>query len=460
MRGKVSTHCPLLIADADMLSPGSEIEIVPEKPVAGGSMLARHEGRVVLVRGAIPGERVRVRIERTSRDVAHAVAVDILEPHADRREPPIDAGCGGNAFAHIAYRRQLALKTEIVSDAFARIARMTVPAPVPIASSPERGYRMRARLHVQGSRAGFYREGTHELCDPATSGQLQPEATEAIQHIARTLYAGGAGSAVVLGIELAENIAADQRAVHVEFRDDPSSWLTGLDAIEGLTGLSWSHAADPRTHVVTGSPYVTDGLDIRPLGQQATDSERRSTSEVGPVRVHRHVRAFFQANRYLLSELVERVLFRVPEGPVVDLYAGVGLFAVALASTRREDVVAVEGDAISAHDLTANAAACERPFAAHHLSVEQYLRESPRVPLRTVVLDPPRTGLSKETAASLLRHQPRRLVYVSCDVATLARDVRVLTEAGYELTWLEAFDLFPNTAHIETLAVLTRGQGA
>lgn len=450
-----------------MLTIGSEIDVVPEKPVAGGSMLARHEGRVVLVRGAIPGERVRARIERVARDVAHAAAIEIMEPHADRRQPPIDPGCGGNAFAHIAYKRQLTLKTEIVSDAFARIARVTVPTPLLIAPSPERGYRMRARFHVRGSRAGFYREGTHELCDPATSGQLQPEAMEAVHHIARTLHAGGAGPVGVLGIELAENIAADERAVHVEFREAPSAaWLAGFESVDGLTGLSWSLASDPRTHVLTGSPYVTDGLDIRPLepeaaeppSERAGEPGRSSTSEVPPVRVQRHVRAFFQANRYLLSELVERVLSHVPEGPVVDLYAGVGLFAVALASTRRDAVVAVEGDAISAHDLTANAAACGRPFASYHLRVEQFLRDSSQMPCRTVVLDPPRTGLSRNAAAGILRHQPRRLVYVSCDVATLARDVRVFLQAGYELTRLEAFDLFPNTAHVETIAILDKAQ--
>lgn len=433
-----------------MLAVGTELELIPEKPVAGGSMLARHEGRVVLVRGAIPGERVHARIERVSRDVAHAVVTDIKEPHPDRRQPPIDPLCGGNAFAHIAYQRQLALKADIVVDAFARLARLPVPRPLSVAASPERGYRMRARFHVRGRRAGFYREGTHELCDPETSGQLQPEAVAAVQEIARALDVGGTESGDVVGIELAENIAADARAVHVELRDErPVGHLQGIGAVEGLTGLSWSLVSDPRTQVVAGNPYVLDGLDIRPLGAPTANAPLEE-----PIRLRRHVRAFFQGNRYLLSELVRHVLSLVPEGPVVDLYAGAGLFAVALASTRRDAVVAVEGDLISATDLTANAATCVRPFRSHHLPVEDFLRQSSGLPAHTMVLDPPRTGLSRAAAAGVLHHRPRCIVYVSCDVATLARDVKIFTEEGYRLAHVEAFDLFPNTAHVETIAVL------
>ena len=441
-------------------------------------MLARHQGRVVLVRGAIPGERVHARIERLSRDVAHAVATDIKEPHPDRRQPPIDPLCGGNAFAHIAYQRQLALKADIVADAFVRLARLSVPQPLSVAASPERGYRMRACFHVRGPQAGFYREGTHELCDPAASGQLLPEAVAVVQEIGRTLHRAGAESGDVVGIELAENIAGNERAVHVELRDEQrASRLGAVGAIDGLTGLSWSLVSDPRTQVVAGNPYVFDGLDIRPLAVPSAaaeleaprrlevteppapgfgESRRSSESEVGPIRLRRHVRAFFQGNRYLLSELVGHVLSLVPEGPVVDLYAGVGLFAVALASTRDDEVVAVEGDLISAIDLTANAAACVRPFASHHLSVEAFLRQSSGLSAHTAVFDPPRTGLSRDVAAGVQHHHLRRLVYVSCDVATLARDVKIFTEAGYRLVHLEAFDLFPNTAHIETIAVLDK----
>jgi 23S rRNA (uracil1939-C5)-methyltransferase len=302
---------------------------------------------------------------------------------------------------------------------------------------------MRARFHVRGSRVGFYRESSHDLCDAATSGQLQPGAIEAVRAIVQ-LLARDETTDEVQAVELAENIAADARAVHLELRDERTATrlATGVE-IQGLTGLSWSLPSDSRTRVVMGIPYVMDSLDIRPL-------EGRS------IQVRRHVRAFFQGNRYLLSELVQRVLALVPDGPVTDLYAGVGLFAVSLASTRRDDVVAVEGDAISALDLTANAASCERPFSSHHVTVEEFCRRARGMPSHTVIIDPPRTGLSRDAMMGLTSCRPRRIVYVSCDIATLARDVKNLVQGGYRFGEIEAFDLFPNTPHVETIAVLDR----
>ena len=158
-----------------MLRPRDRVTLAIEKPAAGGWMIARHEGQVVLVAGAIPGERVVADITRADRSVAYATAIDILEPGPDRRPWPGDWTCGGASYAFIRYARQLALKGEVVSDAFTRIGRMTLGAPVEVTASEERGYRMRARLHVMDGRIGFFREATHELCDPASTGQLAPE---------------------------------------------------------------------------------------------------------------------------------------------------------------------------------------------------------------------------------------------------------------------------------------------
>jgi 23S rRNA (uracil1939-C5)-methyltransferase len=429
-----------------VINPGTELTVVPEKPVAGGSMLARHEGRIVLVRGAIPGEAVRVRVERAAKGVVHAVVVEVLEAHTDRRQPPIDPACGGNALAHVAYPRQLALKSDIIVDAFARLARVNLGEPVKVAASPERGYRVRARFHVAGGRAGFYREGTHELCDPETSGQLQPGAVASVQVLVGRAIDAGADPVDIVGIELAENVAGTARAAHLDLRRPcPTAASEALRDIDGLTGLSWSSSSDPRTHVLSGTPYVFDEIGL-------------GDPEGGLVRLRRHARSFFQANRYLVSALVDRVVSLVPEGPVIDLYAGVGLFAVAMAPRRRsggEAVTAVEGDATSAEDLAANAASCATPFRTHHLPVEEFLQQSGEAATGTVVLDPPRTGLSRAAGERLAGHRPSRIVYVSCDVATLARDVKTFSE-HYALTDIAAFDLFPNTAHVETVVVLDR----
>jgi 23S rRNA (uracil1939-C5)-methyltransferase len=146
----------------------------------------------------------------------------------------------------------------------------------------------------------------------------------------------------------------------------------------------------------------------------------------------------------------------VAPGPIVDLYAGVGLFSTVLAATGHAPVTAVEGDPVSSADLAVNA----RPFAGvltvEAISVEAFLRTARIPPGATLLVDPPRTGVSREALDALLALRAPRVVYVSCDVATLARDLRRALDEGYALRTLEAFDLFPNTAHVESVAVLER----
>src|SRR6187399_750707 len=138
--------------------PDVLLELVIEKAVAGGRMLARHEGRVVLVAGAIPGERVRVRIERQAKQLLFATVTEVLEGSPHRRPPFCDTRCGGLAYAHIEPAHQPTLKAAILADAFRRIAGRTVPDVV-VAASPEESYRLRARLHARNSAVGFLIEG-------------------------------------------------------------------------------------------------------------------------------------------------------------------------------------------------------------------------------------------------------------------------------------------------------------
>ncbi|MBW8895467.1 MAG: TRAM domain-containing protein, partial [Acidobacteria bacterium] len=145
-----------------MLVSGSKVSVDIEKPAAGGRMIARHEGQILLVAGAIPGERVTVTIDRVEKRLAFASTVSVDGPSADRREAH-DPLCGGCVYAHIAYPRQIALKAEIIADAFVRIGKIPLADTVTVQPSPESGYRLRARLHVRGNDAGFYREGTHAL---------------------------------------------------------------------------------------------------------------------------------------------------------------------------------------------------------------------------------------------------------------------------------------------------------
>jgi 23S rRNA (uracil1939-C5)-methyltransferase len=174
------------------------------------------------------------------------------------------------------------------------------------------------------------------------------------------------------------------------------------------------------------------------------------------VSLQRHVLAFFQGNRHLLAALVSHVSGLVPAGgTLVDLYAGVGLFSVSAATVRGAEVVAVEGDRVAAADLAVNAAASGQAVTAVHQAVEVFTA-STSAGAGTVIVDPPRTGLSREAMEGLMRMSPPRLVYVSCDVATLARDARRIAEAGYRIDRADAFDLFPATPHVETVIAFER----
>ena len=416
------------------LQPNAEITVAIEKPVAGGRMLARHEGQVVLVAGAIPGERVRVRIERVSKQLAFGSAVDVLESSPDRRAIDIDWACGGSFYAHITYDRQLRLKSEVIADAFARIAKLPLAVPVPVMPSQEHGYRMRARLHVRNGAYGFFREGTHDLCDAAATRQLLPGTVEALRRVQTTFAATH-----ITSCELSENADASERAILLELAPS-ASVPQPVDPIEGVSGLLFVDHQLGHLSVAYGSPYVRDSI----------------ATSTGPVDLTHHVQSFFQGNRYMLPQLVTRVLAQIPEGTVTDLYAGVGLFAVALAGERRHAIIAVEGDRASARDLESNAAPHGASVHVQHLSVESYLQRRGVQRTETLLLDPPRTGISTEAMSGIIGLKTGRVVYLSCDPATLTRDMKRLSEAGYHLEHIEAFDLFPNTAHIETLAVITR----
>src|SRR5262245_28797913 len=165
------------------MRPGDVVDLAVERPAAGGEMLARAAGQIVFVSGAIPGERVIARIERVAKQVAHARVVEVSEPSPDRREPFADPLCGGSLYSHISYPRQRALRSEVLADAHARTGKIAVRGPVVVTASADEGYRMRARLHVRGHRVGFYREGTHDICDARTSRQLLPATCDALDRL-------------------------------------------------------------------------------------------------------------------------------------------------------------------------------------------------------------------------------------------------------------------------------------
>lgn len=397
----------------------SFLELTIDRAVAGGRMLARHDGQVVLVRGAIPGERVRARIERRQKQVLFAEVTDVLTSSPDRRVPACDLACGGSSYAHIQYARQRALKAEIIGDAFRRIAKLPLEPPEVLAS-PESGYRMRARLHVSGGNVGFYREGTHTICDAGATGQLRPDTIAAVEAFCAAnadLVAGAEG------VSVSENVPATQRVFHLE-RTESDGLMTDAPAemIEDSAETIWPG----------GGPL--------PAG---TRWRRRASS-------------FFQGNRFLLGPLIEDVLACADGAEnIADLYAGGGLFTIALASLGAR-VTAVESDASSGADLLDNAEPYGDLITPMPIPVEVAVRRRLSARPDLVILDPPRVGASPEAITGLVGWRAPRIIYVSCDPPTLARDAAKMIAAGYALESMAAFDLFPNTPHVEVVAAFRR----
>jgi 23S rRNA (uracil1939-C5)-methyltransferase len=423
----------------------SEIELVAERPVAGGRMLARHEGAIVLVSGTVPGERIRARIERKGKGVTWASTVEVLEAGPARRDPALQADCGGLIFAHVQYEHQLSFKAEIIADAFRRIAKHPLDRTVSVTGSPETGYRLRARLHLKGGRAVFFRDGSHTPCDPASTGQLRSDALSAVGAAVDCLDPQQLGRCA--GVIVTENVVGNGRLIHFEPAEH-ASIVASAEAFASVeaSGITTSYKGGLVT--IAGLDRVLDTADelfgeLRPEAVPPATRWRR-----GPL-------SFFQGNRYLIGSLAAEVLASVRGDRIADCYAGVGLFGVPLARGGRT-VIAVEGDPHSADDLAVNARECDGRLTVQRDTVEHILPSLGRASIDTVIVDPPRTGLSDAARRAVGGGLAPRLIYVSCDTATLARDVRSLVESGYRLTGLRAFDLFPNTPHVETVAVFDR----
>jgi 23S rRNA (uracil1939-C5)-methyltransferase len=341
----------------------------------------------------------------------------VVKPGPDRIEPPFPrlADCGAD-FQHLAYDAQLTAKQAIISDCMRRIGGIELLETVPIMPSPEQWhYRARAewRHDPQAEVLGYLRYGTHEVVDIPDDPFVLPQLNEVYKELRLGLPEG-----------------------------DLLDWPTEVRGAAGDNGVSLvpplnGQASEPVTLDVAGETYAFDAG------------------------------CFFQVNPGVLDFLVGEALKFAPQpGDVlspatrkaIDLYSGVGLFTLPLAR-RFEQVIAVEAHSRSAEFALQNVATAGLDnVRVETLQVERWLenayRTHGRVPF--VLLDPPRTGVPAPAIRGLLRMRPQRIAYVSCDPATLARDIKMLLGSGYELLDLAAVDMFPQTHHVETVAHLER----
>jgi tRNA/tmRNA/rRNA uracil-C5-methylase (TrmA/RlmC/RlmD family) len=399
------------------------LELTVGSVAAGGSCVARAaDGRVVFVRHALPGERVRAVVTATTTSYLRADAIEVLEPSPDRVAAPCPyAGpgrCGGCDWQHVALDRQRLLKADLVAEQLSRLAKLDRPVVVePVAGDVDGlGWRTRVQFAVQrDGAAGLHRHRSREL-----------ELVDRCLIAAPSVEAVGAERLRWPGATAVEVVTSgEQRVVAISGR---RVQLPDVDA-----GV-----------VIEGRPVkVPHGVRHEVLGR-AFDVSAGGFWQVHP------------GAALVLAEAVLDGLDAQVGERVVDLYAGAGLFAALLGDRvgPTGSVLAVEGDRGASADAARNTA--DQPqVKVRTLAVDADLVSRRLGRPDVVVLDPPRAGAGLAVAAALVGLRPRRIAYVACDPASFARDLRVFLDAGWEMPSLRAFDLFPMTEHVELVAVLT-----
>lgn len=434
----------------------SPFEFSPVKLVYGGEALGHYEGRAVLAPRVLPGERVQVEEVRTAKGVVHARPLRILEAAPERIEPPCPyfGGCGGCQYQHFDPARQAVAKREILRETLRRLGKISWAGELPLHTGPPWNYRNQARVKVAcqpdgKSALGFFEAESRRLFPVDACLILSPHLNAILGEL------GGDDWSPRLHACREIELLADERDERVMLT------LRGSLALE------------------EGEELARDCLRRLPGVISVAIERGRNRQVFGEAVLIYHVNefryqispgAFFQSSRFLLPELVAAVTDVAPAGGAVgagpgssgrrnlalDLFAGVGLFTLPLA-TRFAQVISVEAHAQASADLAANARAqAMRNVRPVTETVFAFLRRCTQPEPDLVVLDPPREGVGIQALKLLIGLRPERLHYVSCSPPTLARDLGFLADHGYRLISIELFDLFPQTYHIESLARLTR----
>jgi len=471
-----------------------------EKLVYGGDGLARYHGKAVFLPFVLEGEQVEAEIIEEKPGYARARAQQVVAPSSQRISPgcPYFGACGGCQYQHATYRHQLELKEKILRESLRRIAKLEWSKEIHVHPSPEWNYRNRTRLHVlhpsaldegalpphhiqNGDALGapafhpsapksgalgapalgtpvrsspafalaYYRFSSHQLLAVEECPISSPLINRAIATVWELGRAGNF-TATIVEIEffaqpddsqLLVQIYCDQRKLDSDQADRLAQALS--DALPELLGVVFFEQRAAKT-------FAADFDAGRQLGVAGEDALLYRTRS----RDYRVTAgSFFQTNRFLTDELLEIVTRGRAGRLALDLYAGVGFFAAALARSF-ERVVAVEASPLSFADLEHNAA---RNVKAVRATTERYLERNSKLRPDMVAVDPPRSGLGEKVARRLAKLSPSRITYVSCDPATLCRDLRVLIESGLQVEEIHLVDLFPQTFHIESVVQLAPG---
>jgi 23S rRNA (uracil1939-C5)-methyltransferase len=426
------------------------VQLKIEKLVYGGEGMGHADGVAVFVPFVAPGETVAVRLEEQKKKFARGRVEKIVEvsPARVAARCPYFARCGGCHYQHLPYDAQLGYKRDILLETLSRLGGVRWAGPVEVHASPPFGYRNRAQWKVRptggGAAAiGYLEAGSQTLCAVDQCAILSPRLEDTLMRLRGLLerheipaalaeleaFADGDDERILLSASLTNLGGKTAEALGGRLRE-------AMPAIESLL----LHDASRDRFELLGPGYLRYRVGER-------------LYRVGHL-------SFFQVNRYLVESLARRATAGAQGRLALDLYAGVGLFSLPLAE-QFERVVAVEGNPAATRDLEENvraAASGTGEIEVRTQNAEDFLaRWNARPDL--ILLDPPRAGLSDAVRARLAAIGAPEIRYVSCDPATLARDLKGLCEA-YEVAGVELFDLFPQSFHLETLVRLRRREPA
>ena len=410
-------------------------------------------GKVVFVPFVLKGERIEASLVEQRPGFARARADQVIESSPIRIAPrcPYFMRCGGCHYQHASYAHQLEIKAEILKENLRRIAKIELDVELKIHSSPPWNYRNRTRLRIQTVpefAIGYYRFGSHELLPVEECPISSPLINRAIA----AMWQMGRAGHVVEGIAEIEFFAnSDDTHLLVEVLCTPKTLPAAVDnwaekmrsEFPQLLGVVAFRQAGSGSLVWTrAEPERIAAVGVENLTYKTTRASYRVSAA-----------SFFQVNRHLTDDLVTIVTEGCSGGMALDLYAGVGLFSTVL-NREFDRVIAVESSQISFADLQYNSPANLKAVRA---TAEQYLPEkAAKLRPDLVVVDPPRNGLGGRVLHGLIGLKAPRITYVSCDPATLARDLKHLIAAGYKLELAHLVDLFPQTYHLESVMRLVR----
>jgi 23S rRNA (uracil1939-C5)-methyltransferase len=410
-----------------------------EKAIYGGDGLARApEGKTVFVPGTLPGELVEATIASDKRSFATGALGAVLEPSGERVVPGCAyvPRCGGCQYQHASPALQLQMKLDILKETLTR-AHLPVPSEIGSMAGPPWGYRNRVRLHVKGDALAYRQRGSHHLLPVnhcPIAAPLLERAIAAVERVAKET----ALTSLCDEVEFFTNGEQDQLLV--------SLWSEKPRRLREQSLEAFAERLKVEIPVLVG------------VGTQQSTSmmhwgDRSLTYTVSGVPYQVSLGSFFQVNRFLVPELLQLAIGDRSGRLAWDLYSGVGLFAQALAY---ENVLAVETEGFSTDDLSKNLEKKRHRIARSNtldfLRSHKPGQETPEL----IVVDPPRAGLGKEICALLASVAAPEIVYVSCDPATLARDLQSLLQSGYGVEEMNLVDLFPQTFHMETVTFLKR----